>query len=43
MPRVKKNKKKLKKDEPLRLDMSFEDAVKLALITPLPKKPKKKK
>jgi hypothetical protein len=32
-----------KKEEPLRLNMTFEQAVKKALTTPLPKKAKKKK
>jgi hypothetical protein len=31
-----------KKEEPIRLNMSFQDALKKALNTPLPKKDKKK-
>lgn len=34
--------KKKKKEEPLKLNMTFEEAMKRALNTPLPKKAKKK-
>lgn len=37
-----KSKKDLKSEKPLKLDMSFEEAMKKALSTPLPKKAKKK-
>ena len=37
MPKVKKPKKLLLKDQPVHLDMSFKDAVKLALNTPIKK------
>jgi hypothetical protein len=37
------DKKGTRKDETLKLDMSFEQAMKKALNTPLPKNPKKKK
>lgn len=36
-------KKAIKKDEPLKLNMGFEEAMKKALNTPLPKKTAKKK
>ncbi|MCW3093509.1 MAG: hypothetical protein JWP81_4578 [Ferruginibacter sp.] len=36
-------KKKNKKDEPVKLNMPFEEAMKKALNTPLPKKVGKKK
>lgn len=35
-------KKAIKKDTPVKLNMSFEDAMRKALNTPLPKKNKKK-
>ena len=37
-----KGKKTIKKEPPLKLDMTFEEAMKRALNTPLPKKQKKK-
>ena len=37
-----KAKKKIKREEPLVLNMTFEEAMKRALNTPLPKKAKKK-
>ncbi len=36
-------KAKPKKEEPVKLNMTFEEAMKKALNTPLPKKEKKKK
>jgi hypothetical protein len=36
-------KAKKKEDQPVKLDMTFEQALKKALNTPLPKKAKKKK
>ena len=39
----KKWKERFEKEEPVKLDMSFEQAVTLALNTPLPNKAKKKK
>lgn len=38
-----KAKKKEKPDQPVKLNMTFEDALKKALNTPLPKKKKKDK
>jgi len=35
--------KKSKKEKPLKLDMNFEEALKKALNTPIPKKEKKAK
>lgn len=40
---MKSKKKLVKKEEPLKLNMTFEEAVKLAITTPLPKKAKKGK
>jgi len=39
----KKKKKNTTNDDALKLNMSFEEAMKKALNTPLPKNPKKKK
>ena len=36
-------KKAIKKDEPVKLDMTFQEAMQRALNTPLPKKKAKKK
>jgi hypothetical protein len=38
-----KAKKKEKKDDPVQLNMTFEEALKKALNTPLPKKERKNK
>lgn len=42
MKRQQQIKKKVHKEEPVKLDMTFQEAMKLALNTPLPKKAKKK-